>query len=138
MTLAIGAASREFAARRALGAVAMSLSLALLAFSPARACAHAVIVAARPAMGSTVDRGVVDVRLEFNSRIDVRRSALSLLRPDGTRVALRPLPGSPPGVLAARADATTPGAWTLSWQVLSLDGHITRGVVMFSVRERVP
>jgi methionine-rich copper-binding protein CopC len=138
LTLAIAAGSRSFAARRAFAALVVSLTFALLAFSPPCAWAHAVIVAAHPAMGSTLDPGAVDIRLEFNSRIDVRRSALSLLRPDGTRVALTSLPGSGPGILAARAEASAAGTWTLEWQVLSLDGHITRGVVTFSVRERAP
>ena len=138
LTLAIAAALRSLASRRAFGALLVSLAFALLALSPPCAWAHAVIVAAHPAMGSTLDPGAVDVRLEFNSRIDVRRSALNLLRPDGTRVALTPLTGSAPGILAARAEASAAGTWTLEWQVLSLDGHITRGVVTFSVRERAP
>jgi methionine-rich copper-binding protein CopC len=41
----------------------------------------------------------------------------------------------PAGVLAGRAQATQSGRWKLRWQVLSLDGHITRGEVRFSVRE---
>ncbi|HTP98857.1 MAG TPA: copper resistance protein CopC [Casimicrobiaceae bacterium] len=134
LTLVIAGASRKLAARSALGALLAVLTLAVLALVPPPAWAHAVIVAARPAAGSTVDPGVVDVRLEFNSRIDVRRSALSLLRPDGTRLALTPLRDSPPGVLAGRGEVTAPGAWTLEWQALSVDGHITRGVVQFSVR----
>jgi len=29
-----------------------------------------------------------------------------------------------------------PGAWRLRWQVLALDGHITRGDVPFAIRAR--
>jgi methionine-rich copper-binding protein CopC len=29
------------------------------------------------------------------------------------------------------------GRWKLNWQVLSLDGHLTRGEVSFSVRDSV-
>jgi len=134
LTLAVASTSRRLAARCALRAFIASLAFALLAVSPSRTWAHAIIVAARPAAGSTVDPGVVDVKLEFNSRIDVRRSALSLLRPDGTRLALAPQLDGPPGVLASRAEVTAPGTWTIEWQALSVDGHITRGVVKFSVR----
>jgi hypothetical protein len=42
-----------------------------------------------------------------------------------------------PSASADRLDANlrdlTPGAYTLIWQVLSIDGHITRGTLPFSV-----
>jgi len=91
------------------------------------ACGHAIVVAGRPAMNASVAPGKLEIRLEFNSRIDRQRSRLSLLRPDGTL-------DDSQNVLAANIDATMSGPWKLDWQVLSLDGHITRGTVRFSVR----
>jgi len=44
------------------------------------------------------------------------------------------VPDDSQNVLAANIDATMSGPWKLDWQVLSLDGHITRGTVRFSVR----
>jgi methionine-rich copper-binding protein CopC len=38
-------------------------------------------------------------------------------------------------VLLARADLS-PGAYSVRWQVLAVDGHITRGEVPFTVRDR--
>jgi hypothetical protein len=97
--------------------------------------AHAIVVAAQPAMDSAVPPGELEIRLDFNSRIDQERSRLNLERPDGTEVAVALTTGGPPGVLAGRAQVAGEGRWKLRWQVLSLDGHITRGEVNFSVRD---
>ena len=42
------------------------------------------------------------------------------------------LPSSATNALDAEADLK-PGAYTLRWQALALDGHITRGDVPFTV-----
>ncbi len=84
-------------------------------------------------MNAIVAPGEITIRLDFNSRVDSKRSGLVLQRPDGTEAAVELTPGSPPGVLAGRAQVQQSGRWKLHWQVLSLDGHITRGEVDFSV-----
>jgi methionine-rich copper-binding protein CopC len=95
-------------------------------------------VAAQPAMNSTVATGELEIRLDFNSRIDQKRSRLSLQRPDGSEVAVALAPSDASGVLSGRAQVAAEGRWKLRWQVLSLDGHITRGEVSFSVRDAAP
>jgi methionine-rich copper-binding protein CopC len=108
-------------------------AVATLAFEAA--WGHAIVVAARPPMNATVAPGVHDVVLQFNSRIDRRRSRLVVRAPDGTETAVALVADAPPDTLAGRADLRATGAWKLGWQVLSLDGHVTRGEVRFSVRE---
>lgn len=108
---------------------------AVLTLLPCIAIAHAIIVAAQPAMNSTVALGEIAIRLDFNSRIDSKRSGLSLQGPDGGTAGVELTPEAPPGVLRGRARVTVGGRWKLRWQVLSLDGHITRGEVSFSVRD---
>ena len=117
-------------ARSGLFAV-LALACASLA---GNACGHAIVMAARPAMNSSVAPGKLEISLEFNSRIDRLRSRLSLLRPDGTVAEIASVPDRAQNVLAAQIDATMPGSWKLDWQVLSLDGHVTRGTLRFSVR----
>ncbi len=109
----------------------------VLVLAPAGGLAHAIVVAAQPAMNSVVAPGEIAIRLEFNSRVDSRRSGLVLQGPDGTEAPLALKPGSPPGLLEARARVKASGRWKLRWQVLSLDGHITRGEVDFSVRDAI-
>jgi copper resistance protein C len=119
-------------------AILLGASAAVIALSPGTARAHAIVVVAQPAMNSTVARGELEIRLDFNSQVDRKRSRLSLQRPDGSEMVIALAPDVPPGVLAGRAQATISGRWKLRWQVLSLDGHITRGEVRFSVRELDP
>jgi methionine-rich copper-binding protein CopC len=116
-------------------AILLGVSAAVIAVSPGIARAHAIVVAAQPAMNSTVAQGELEIRLDFNSQIDRKRSRLSLQRPDGSELVIALAPDGPAGVLAGHAQATLSGSWKLRWQVLSLDGHITRGEVRFFVRE---
>ena len=111
------------------------MQVAAIALTPGIARAHAIVVAAQPAMNSTILPGELEIRLDFNSRIDQKRSRLSLQRPDGGEVAVALAPGGASGVLAGRAQVAGEGPWKLRWQVLSLDGHITRGEVSFSVHD---
>jgi methionine-rich copper-binding protein CopC len=113
----------------------LCLPATALSLAPDSALAHAIIVTAQPAMNSVVAPGEIAIRLDFNSRVDSQRSGLVLQRPDGSEAAVALAPDSPPGVLAAGAQVNQSGRWRLHWQVLSLDGHITRGEVDFSVRD---
>jgi methionine-rich copper-binding protein CopC len=106
------------------------------AILPPSAWGHAIVVSSRPAVGAIVPPGDLAIRLEFSSRIDRERSRVIVHGPDGSdsRVALAA--DAPPNVLAGRVGVTVAGRWKLEWQVLSVDGHITRGEVAFSVREK--
>ncbi|CAL76566.1 Putative Copper resistance protein, copC family [Bradyrhizobium sp. ORS 278] len=107
--------------------------LAILAL-PGAASAHAIIVSSQPAAGATIDKDALAIRLRFNSRIDHARSRLKLKAPDGAELALTPVADAPADEIDAQAAALSPGAWHLQWQVLSVDGHITRGDIPFNVR----
>jgi hypothetical protein len=98
------------------------------------ALGHAVLVAATPPVHGSVSGPEVTFRLRFNSRIDAARSVLKLVLPDGT---VRPLPMGQqpsPDSVSVKADGIKSGHYTLQWQVLAADGHITRGEVPFEVR----
>ena len=109
---------------------------ALLSFAPiGPAAAHAILLDSQPGLNGTVPEGEACVVLRFDSGIDLDRSRLVLTRPDRTEVWLRIAPGSPADVLAATAPLT-PGEHSVRWQVLAVDGHITRGEVPFTVRSQ--
>ena len=99
----------------------------------ASAWAHAVIIKSDPAAGARVHGPRVDFRLQYNSRIDPKRSRLVLDLPDGRRRSLSIRPDDSLDTLAAGATGLSPGSYRLHWQVLSVDGHITRGDIPFDV-----
>ena len=95
--------------------------------------AHAVLVDATPASGSTISGPDVDFKLHFNLRIDRARSRLTLVLPDGKAIALTIADQDPPDLLVSRATGLGPGSYRMRWQVLAVDGHITRGELLFHV-----
>ena len=109
------------------------LMLAMTGLAPLPAGAHAIVVDSAPAPEARLHAPTASILLRFNSRIDRERSRLTLLRPDGSIVALKLAPSAGPDTLAATAAALTPGRYRLRWQVLAIDGHITRGDIPFEV-----
>ncbi len=118
---------RTFARPRSVG-----LGLLLAATLPRLASAHAILTASTPASGGTIASGHQALDFQYNSKIDHRRSRLTLTGPDGKPVVLPISDTSLVNALDATADLT-PGAYTVRWQALALDGHITRGDVPFTV-----
>ena len=103
-----------------------------VAAAPGAALAHAILIGSTPATGGTIAAGHQALDFRYNSKIDHRRSRLTLSAPDGTHTVLPIAAGSATNALDAEADLK-PGAYTLRWQALALDGHITRGDVPFTV-----
>lgn len=109
-----------------------------LGVSPGTAGAHALVTSSEPAAGARVAAPPPLAVVRFNSRIDHARSQL-LLAPareggGGTADERRlDLADAPDTELRAALPALPPGRWRLRWQVLALDGHITRGDIAFLV-----
>ncbi|MBN8890985.1 MAG: hypothetical protein BGP12_12365 [Rhodospirillales bacterium 70-18] len=112
-------------------AVLAALAACLLA-APLPAQAHAILVDSTPPALGHVAAGQVTLRLRYNSRIDRGRSRLELIRPDKSQATLVIGAGSTENVLVTTA-TLTPGAYVVRWQVLAVDGHITRGDLPFTV-----
>jgi methionine-rich copper-binding protein CopC len=91
-------------------------------------------VSAQPAENSIVAGPDVAVFLKYNSRIDTEHSTLTLLAPDGKvgKVTIGSQPA--PGLLSAKLTGLIKGAYELRWQVLAIDGHVTRGKVLFQIK----
>ena len=113
--------------------IAALAALAWVVLPASPALAHAIIVEATPQVGAVVHAGAVEIRLRFNSRIDRRRSRLALLDGAGKETMLKLDDGASADVITARIPSLAPGDYRLRWQVLALDGHITRGDIPFSV-----
>ena len=115
------------------GAMTPKLVIPLLAILlPGVASAHAILVDSSPATHASIPAGHEAMMLRFNSRIDRERSRLTLVAPDKTESRLPIGAAGPPDIMTTAGDLT-PGDYTVRWQVLAVDGHITRGDVPFTV-----
>jgi copper resistance protein C len=94
---------------------------------------HAVLKESNPAANGKVKGPDVPIMLRYNVRIDAKLSKIQLLNPDNSVSDLKMDAQSAPDSLNATATGLKPGAYTIRWQVLAPDGHITRGAVPFTV-----
>jgi len=106
-------------------------------FGPAPAAgAHARLIGATPAAESLIDSAPTSIELTFDEPVQTVPDGLRVLAPDGTDVATS----------AASVDGSTivqpvdiggvRGSFTVSYRVLSVDGHVVAGAYVFSVGER--
>ena len=106
--------------------------------------AHALLLSSDPASGTVVSASSFDIVLRYNSRVDAKRSRVSLQGPDaatgpeGGRKADagRDLPAdndAGPATVRVHATDLAPGTYVLHWRVLAIDGHVTRGTFPFTV-----
>ena len=108
----------------------LPLSL-VLASGPA--LAHAIVIESKPKAGTETPAGPLEIELRYNSRIDAKHSTLSLIDEHKAATAVALDATDEPDRLIAHLAAIKPGQYRLRWQVLALDGHITRGDVPFTV-----
>jgi methionine-rich copper-binding protein CopC len=118
--------------RQFVAILLVTCGIALL--SPRAAFAHAILVSSQPAINSTVSGPEVAVLLKYSSRVDLEHSTLTLLDPNGKveKIAINSEPS--PGSLSAKLTGLVKGAYVLRWQILAMDGHITRGTIPFQVK----
>jgi len=95
---------------------------------------HAILKESSPAANSTIAGPDLSVTLKYNVRVDSERSKIQLSCPDQSVIGLPIDKQVSPDTLSSKATGLKPGTYKLQWQVLAPDGHITRGVVPFSVK----
>jgi methionine-rich copper-binding protein CopC len=107
------------------------LALLCVALAPSNAAqAHAIVVESSPAIDAAVSGPNITLSIRFNSRIDQERSRITLTG-GGKTWPLTETVSTRPDILEAKASGLPPGTYTLHWQVLAVDGHITRGDIPF-------
>ncbi len=92
--------------------------------------AHTHLIAASPAEGSTV-KAPERIVLGFSEA--ARLTALSVRREGGAEEKLSPLPSTVAKEVSVTAPPLTPGHYTVSWRVVSNDGHVMSGKLHFTV-----
>jgi methionine-rich copper-binding protein CopC len=121
-----------------LGALRCAPLAAYLApLLPRQAAAHALVMSSTPEPGARLATAPARVTLRFNSRIDHGRSRMTLFGPDNQPHPLALAAETDPALVEAALPASLPaGGFRLRWQVLAVDGHITRGDIFFTVAGR--
>jgi copper resistance protein C len=110
-----------------------ALFLLLLSIGPASTSwAHAILLDSAPKLSSTITGPELVVNLRFNVRVDGKRSRVRLVAADGTASTLTLAEQRRPDTLQTRVAGLKPGAYTLRWQVLASDGHISQGEIPFT------
>jgi methionine-rich copper-binding protein CopC len=100
---------------------------------PGAGHAHAIVMESTPRHREAVaaPRRLV---LRFNSRIEKRLSSTALVGPDSRSILLvRQESDTPPDTLGYALPDLAPGAYRVKWRVLAVDGHLTEGVLLFTV-----
>lgn len=109
------------------------LILVLMACFAQPVWAHAVLMQSKPAIDSTVKGPNVPIWLKFNVRVDGKRSHLQLIAADGSTMEVPAPKQTAPDILESSISGLKPGTYKLQWRVLASDGHMSNGVVEFTV-----
>ena len=117
---------------RALRAVALLGAAGIVWLAGQRgAWGHALLLDSLPRADAAAPASLSRVVLRFNSSVEKSLSRLVVAGPDGRRFALRVALDGAPDQLIAPIPTLAPGRYVLEWQVLSADGHLTRGSFPF-------
>jgi methionine-rich copper-binding protein CopC len=116
-----------------LSRLVLLAALAATLWLPEVALAHAVLVDSTPKANETVHGSNLHIDLKFNSRVDGVRSTVQLAAADGAVKTLDLSTQTSPNEIVTHAEGLSKGSYTLRWQALSSDGHITRGQIPFQV-----
>jgi methionine-rich copper-binding protein CopC len=114
--------------------------LAALLLSAASSGAHAVLVRSAPAARAAVTTAPDRVLLWFNERLEPAYSSASVWNASGAQVDRKDARVEPddPKRLALTVGALAPGAYTVRYRVLSVDGHVVESSFSFTVRPPAP
>ena len=113
----------------------MKASTACLLLSAWLGCsaaeAHAHLVTSTPAEGAVLPAPPQAVALTFSE--GAQFTLVSLQKGADPKQSITPLPPAAANTATVPMPALTPGSYTLSWRVLSNDGHVASGTLHFSV-----
>lgn len=131
----IAARVHRFHRRIALLLAACIVAFAGLALVPVAVAAHVALVAATPVPGSTVGQPPKALRIRFDQIPDPKFNQITLLDTSGAVIAGGPataVADDPSVVETPVSVKLAAGLYTVAWQALAGDGHLTRGNYSFT------
>lgn len=116
--------------RRATALVALGSLFLATAVS-----AHAKLIGTTPKADSTVSSPQL-IQVHFNEAIETKLSSLTLAGSDGAAVAIMSMnDAKDPATLSIMPNAKLkPGAYKVTWKIVSDDGHKEQGTFSFTVQ----
>jgi methionine-rich copper-binding protein CopC len=110
------------------------LELLSMPVSGGLAWAHAFPAVSIPNNGSTVKASLRVVRIQFTEAIENTFSQITVKGQNGEVVSQAKLRQLGDDALVIDLKPLRPGNYTVEWQVLSVDTHVTEGLLRFTVR----
>jgi copper transport protein len=128
---------RVVTARR-LGRVLVALVVVVtsLVVSIGTAGAHAVLLSTSPAADADLEQAPTEIVLEFTETVSAADDAVVVLDPSGATVEPEQVRATNTSVVATLPELSADGSYTVTWKVVSADGHPVRGAFLFHLRER--
>lgn len=110
----------------------MLAALAVGALSPAPALAHSELTSSTPADSAVLRAAPRQVTLVFGESVQAGFSRIAVTGPDGSAAGAGAITTTGARLIQP-ISATEPGPYTVSYRVVSRDGHVVQGRLRFSV-----
>ena len=95
--------------------------------------AHAYPMISIPADGAVLRERPREIRIQFTEGVELEFSRIVVKNSHGEKVSQGNLRRPAQDTLAVDLRPLAPGAYTIEWQVLSVDTHVTDGTLRFTV-----
>jgi methionine-rich copper-binding protein CopC len=106
------------------------------ALAATSAFAHAFLERAVPGVGATVNASPSELQLNFTQNIVLAFSGVQLATAEGAAIPTgKPVldPGNPNALHVPLGQPLKPGVYAVSWHVLSVDTHPSKGTYKFTI-----
>lgn len=134
--MSVAAWSHRYTRRIHLFFAVLLAALMSVALVPTLVSAHVALVGATPVPGSTVGQPPTMIRIRFDQIPDPKFNEIALLDTSGQTVAGGAATSnvSDPSVVEVTLKGKiAPGLYTVAWQALANDGHLTKGNYSFTL-----
>jgi len=120
--------------RARIGLLSVIALIATALARPEPSPAHGIVLDSTPKHQETVPVAPKQLVIRFNSRLEKQLCSVTLAGPQQESVRLvRQDADSRPDTLIYPLPALKAGAYRAKWKVLAADGHVTEGMIQFTV-----
>jgi methionine-rich copper-binding protein CopC len=116
--------------------IGFSVGVLSVALCAGTALGHAYPDLVSPADGAALTQAPGEVRIKFTEGVELEFSRIDVKSSTGQRVSKGNVRRAGSDALAIDLLPLEPGSYTIEWQVLSVDTHITQGILRFTVKPR--